>query len=67
MQYQVGMIGNHTPTLVTDYFANARYRRQLNRKWLFIELTPEYRWEVENNFEPRLYLLFKIEAVFKDD
>jgi hypothetical protein len=66
MQYQVGMIGRHTPASVTDYFANVRYRRQLKRKWLFIELTPEYRWETENNFDPRFYLLFKIEAVFKD-
>jgi len=66
IQYQVGQIGTHTPVTVSDYFAHLRYRRQLKRKWLFVELTPEYRWEVENNFEPRLYLLFKIEMVFKD-
>ena len=67
MEYQVGMIGSNSPVLVTDYFAHVRYRRQLKRKWWFVELTPEYRWEVENNFDPRFYLLFKIELVFRDN
>ena len=66
MQYQVGQIGTHTPITVSDYFANIRYRRQLSRKWLFVELIPEYRWEEENNFDPRFYFLFKIELIFKD-
>ena len=66
MQYQAGIIGVSTSS-IRDYFVNVRYRRQLDRKWLFFEVTPEYNWLESNNYDPHFAVLFKIEAVFSDD
>jgi hypothetical protein len=67
IQYQAGIIGVREPLHVRDYFVNVRYRRQLRRKWLFFEITPEYNWLERNNYERHFAVLLKFEAVITDN
>ncbi|WP_374029538.1 hypothetical protein [Bdellovibrio bacteriovorus] len=45
-------------------FLGATYRRQLDMKWIFIEINPELAWERETNFKPLYNFFFKVEFFF---
>ncbi|MEJ2470091.1 MAG: hypothetical protein P8Y96_03115 [Desulfuromonadales bacterium] len=49
---------------VTEYDLFARYRRQVAKPWLFIELTPELRWRREDDFNATALFTLTLEVQF---
>ncbi len=69
--YFVGLEGKTKPErYVTNYVAGVRYRQNIYRPWLFIEIQPSYRWFKdlpEDNREGAAVILFRLEAAFQKD
>lgn len=55
---------------VRNYVAGVRYRQNIYRKWLFVEVQPSYRWSKpapDISREGAAVILFRLEAVFHRD
>lgn len=63
MAYTIGLTAVTYPSLVaTSYFGNVRYRRNIHRHWLFLEIRPQVAFEREDDFrlEPSMALTLEI-------
>lgn len=67
MQYQYIVRGDYATLHATDFSVNLRYRRRLQRKWIFIEIIPQALYSEANNFvyTPSIYI--KLEMLFRKD
>lgn len=67
ISYQVGVYGisEDTSTYATDYLALVRYRQNIHKDYLFLELIPEIRYQRENDFQPEHYFTLRLELVFE--
>ena len=65
---ELGVSGETRPTLYnTSYFTNVRYRRDIHRGWLFMELRPRVVFAKENNYDEELSLLLSLEIILGAD
>lgn len=48
------------------YLIDMRYRRDLYKKWLFMEVIPAVQWLHENNFRDQYSLTLRLELLFKN-
>lgn len=65
ISYQTGMRGITEPhTHKTNSFVSIRYREQIHRNWLFLEVNPGVNYPEDNDYKPLKYIIFKLEAVF---
>jgi hypothetical protein len=65
LAYEVGLTGETKSTLHnTSYFGNVRYRRNIHRGWLFMELRPRIVFAKENNYDEELSLVLTLEVLF---
>lgn len=58
VQAHVGVRGESEPMRVVNWFVNVGWRRNIYKKWLFLELRPELLFDRDESFraEPRLFL-----------
>jgi hypothetical protein len=49
---------------LTEVDLRIRYRQQIWRRWLYFEVTPQYRFPRDRSFEPTPGILFRLEAMF---
>ena len=65
MAYETGVILETHPTFWdTAYYSSIRYRRNLHRGWVFLELKPQVLFERDNDFKPDPSFAFTIEMIF---
>lgn len=66
--FEVGVAGETRPKLEdTSYFSSVRYRRDIHRGWLFIELKPQVEFARENDFDEDVSLFVTLEALLGED
>ena len=66
ISYQTGVFGITEPTThATDYLVLARYRQNIHKDYLFMELIPQIRYRKDNNFHSEHSLTFRLEWVFE--
>lgn len=65
LQYQVSVLGKHGPLRASTYNLNLRFRQRLQRKWMFIELTPQVSFDEVNGFAASPALILKYEMLFR--
>lgn len=64
LAYSIGLTGETRPSLHNEtYFANVRYRRDIHRGWLFMELKPQVTFAKENNYDEDVSLLLTLEVL----
>jgi len=58
VQAHVGVRGESEPMRVVNWFVNVGWRRNIYKKWLFLELRPELLFDRDEDFraEPRLFI-----------
>ncbi len=62
--YELGVSGETRPTLHnTSYFSNVRYRRDIHRGWLFMEVKPRVVFAKENGYDEEVSLLLTLEVL----
>lgn len=49
-----------------QYVAGVRYRRQIWKNYVFAEVSPEFLWTSDNDYESTPVLMFRIETVFSE-
>lgn len=65
ISYSIGMSGYTRPVPeVENYGISLRYRRNVLRSWLFLELEPEFNWPLERQRETTPKLTFRVEIQF---
>lgn len=63
--YEASAIGvSHPQSQVNDYVLSLRYRQQLNRRWLFLEINPQLHFPKENSYRSTPLLLLRLETLF---
>lgn len=64
--YQIGAYGITEPVLhSTDYLVSLRYRRNVHKNYLFVELVPQVRYQKINDFVPENSILLRLEIIFR--
>ena len=64
--YQAGVYGTSEPKIsTTSYLLSIRYRQNIYKDYLFLELVPQVLYQKTTNFAPEHSLLFKLEILFK--
>lgn len=48
----------------TDYFLSVRYRQQMHKKWLYLDIIPSINHPRENDYKPVRSITLKLEIVF---
>lgn len=67
LAYRFGVRGNNeTSTRVTEYIADIRFRKRLHKDWLFMELIPELRFPIEEDFRLTPAFTVRLETIFGD-
>jgi len=65
ISYFTGLYGITEPkTHTTEYLFGITYRRNLHKKYLFLEVKPEVKYRKINSFEPEHSLIFRLEMLF---
>lgn len=65
MAYEIGVTFETDPTFwETSYFSSIRYRRNIHRGWVFLELKPQVLFERDNDFKPDPSFALSLEMVF---
>jgi len=65
ISYFTGVYGITEPkTHTTEYIFGITYRRNLHKKYLFLEVKPEVKYRKINGFEPEHSLIFRLEMLF---
>jgi hypothetical protein len=65
MAYETGVTFETDPTFWdTAYFSSIRYRRNIHRGWVFLELKPQVLFERDNDFKPDPSFALSLEIVF---
>lgn len=65
MAYQTGVLFETHPTFWdTAYYASIRYRRNIHRGWVFLELKPQILFEREQDFKADASFAVSLEMVF---
>lgn len=65
MAYETGVTFETDPTFWdTAYFSSIRYRRNIHRGWVFLELKPQILFERDNDFKPDPSFALAVEIVF---
>lgn len=68
VSYFVGFNGSTLPKpVLKNYGLGTRFRKNVLRSWLFIELEPEINWPVERLREATPRITFRIEAQFNEE
>jgi len=63
--YEASAIGvSHPQSQVNDYVLSLRYRQQLNRRWLFLEINPQLHFPKDNSYRSTPLLLLRLETLF---
>lgn len=66
--FEVGVTGETRPKLEdTSYFSSVRYRRDIHRGWLFLELKPRVEFARENDFDEDVSLFVTLELLLGED
>ncbi len=65
LAYQLSAVGTNRPQRqASDYVAAIRYRQQLNRRWLFLEVNPQLHYPKEAGYHLTPLLLLQLEILF---
>jgi hypothetical protein len=65
MGYEAGVAFETDPTFwETGYYSSLRYRRDIHRGWLFLELKPQIGFARDNGFKADLSFVLSLEVVF---
>ncbi len=65
MAYEAGVTFETDPTFWdTSYFSSIRYRRNIHRGWVFLELKPQVLFERDRDFKPDPSFALTLEIVF---
>lgn len=68
VSYIVGFNGSSWPKpVLKNYGLGMRFRRNVLRSWLFIELEPEMNWPLERQREATPRITFRVEAQFNEE
>jgi len=67
MQYQYIVRGDYYSPHATNFIFNLRYRRRLQRKWMFLEITPQALYSETDNFVYTPSIFFKLEMLSRKD
>lgn len=63
--YETSAVGASRPQMqVNDYIFSLRYRQQLDRHWMFVEINPQLHYPKANDYELTPVLLLKLEMLF---
>ena len=63
--YQVGLDAtDEFDWNVEDYYARIRYRKDIHKHWLFAEISPQYTFLREMDYQPDRSITFRLEVVF---
>lgn len=66
--YQVGLRAEQNPDWgEKQYFVSVRYRKNVYKDWLFVEVVPQIDFRWENHFDAMPSLMFRLEGVFGYD
>lgn len=66
--FEVGVTGETRPKLEdTSYFSSVRYRRDIHRGWLFMELKPLVVFSRDNNFDEDVSLFLTLEILLGEN
>jgi hypothetical protein len=66
--FEVGVTGETRPKLEdSSYFSSVRYRRDIHRGWVFLELKPRVEFARENDFDEELSLFVTLELLLGED
>lgn len=66
LTWSAGVYGNSDPMVhATDYLLAVRYRQALYKNFFFMELSPELRFQKENEFKDEFSLFFRLELFFQ--
>lgn len=64
MKYQVRYVFNTYPRNHLEYaLAGVRYRQQFWRKWLFFEITPQFAFRLEEDYDPKPGITLSLEVL----
>ena len=65
MAYEAGVAFETDPIFwETGYYSSLRYRRDIHRGWLLLELKPQIEFARDNGFKADLSLALSLEMVF---
>lgn len=65
LAYEAGVFGEIDPRFEdTGYFASVRYRRDIHKRWIFLELKPQVVFDREDDFRPDPSIALSLEMLF---
>jgi len=65
ISFEIGTTGETEPHLRNlSYFSNIRYRKDIHRGWLFLEIKPQIVYTRENDYEAEEALVLTLEMLF---
>lgn len=63
--YQTGVRAVRDPEIyATDYVISIRYREQIYKKWLYMEINPKINYPQDNDYKPVRSITLKMDAIF---
>ena len=66
VSYFVGVYGKSEPTVyATHYLLGLKYRQNIHKDYLFVEILPQIKYEKINDFHADHSITFRLEMVFK--
>ena len=66
--FEIGATGETRPQLEdTSYFGSVRYRRDIHKGWLFLELKPQVVFDRDNDFDEDLSFYITLEILLGED
>jgi len=66
ISYQVAAFANSKPALyATGYLINVRYRQNVHKDYVFVEVSPQVNYQKENNFDSEFSLFLRLELYYR--
>jgi hypothetical protein len=66
ISYQVAAFADSKPALyATGYLINARYRQNVHKDFVFVEVSPQINYQKENNFDSEFSLFVRLELYYR--
>ena len=64
--YKVAVFADSEPTIfATSYLINLRYRQNVHKDYMFVELQPQILYEKETDFESQYSLFLRLELLYR--
>lgn len=66
ISYQVAVFADSKPALyATSYLFNVRYRQNVHKDFMFVEVSPQIEYQQENNFDAEYSLFLRLELYYR--